>query len=261
MVHNGAMPYAGAVAALTALRDAGRKVAFVSNSSRPAAPVARHLAAMGVTAYDALVTSGALVAAALREDPALYRPGFVNHAIIAGRLSLLAEYEAPVTPVQDPAAAGLVINAYYAASHADLAAQQPALQIWREHALAMLCVNPDTEAPHHDGVELCPGALAAAYEAIGGRVLYYGKPHAPIYAAGLAALNLPPNRVAMIGDNMATDITGAAAFGIPSILITGGIHSAMLGYDPQKLPPPAALQKLCAPHKARPTYILPRLVF
>jgi ribonucleotide monophosphatase NagD (HAD superfamily) len=81
----------------------------------------------------------------------------------------------------------------------------------------------------------CAGALALAYEEIGGSVFYAGKPHRPIYevALGLAAKlrggeRLELSRVLAIGDAMRTDIAGAAAFGIHSLLVARGIHAAEL---------------------------------
>ena len=59
----------------------------------------------------------------------------------------------------------------------------------------------------------CAGALAEAYEKIGGKVIYYGKPHPPIYdaspahAATLAGRDI--RRPLAIGDGADTDIKGA----------------------------------------------------
>ena len=69
------------------------------------------------------------------------------------------------------------------------------------------------------------GALAQRYEELGGDVLYYGKPYPPIYDACLHLIGDPdPARVLAIGDSLRTDIAGAAAVGMDSILVLGGIH-------------------------------------
>ncbi len=96
--------------------------------------------------------------------------------------------------------------------------------------LPLICANPDLIV--HRGQELlyCAGALADAYEALGGETVYAGKPHAPIYAAALAAAaaarGAPVNlaRVLAIGDAMRTDIAGAASQGIDALFVTSGIH-------------------------------------
>ena len=73
---------------------------------------------------------------------------------------------------------------------------------------------------------LCAGAIADLYDALGGRVLWYGKPHATIYehALGLAG-NPDKTSVVAIGDALPTDVLGAARQGIDCIFVTGGIHA------------------------------------
>ena len=47
--------------------------------------------------------------------------------------------------------------------------------------LPMLCANPDITVHMGDKLLYCAGALAKAYEDMGGTALYFGKPHPPIY--------------------------------------------------------------------------------
>lgn len=70
---------------------------------------------------------------------------------------------------------------------------------------------------------------------------------------------LPPSDVLAIGDSLEHDIAGAAAAGIDSLFIGGGIHAAELGIDPgaRRGPAPvdrAALSALCGQHNAVPAY-------
>ena len=96
--------------------------------------------------------------------------------------------------------------------------------------LPFICANPDLIV--HRGRELiyCAGALAEAYEALGGETIYAGKPHAPIYAAALAAAGaargapVDRSRVLAIGDAMRTDVAGAAGQGLDALFVTSGIH-------------------------------------
>ena len=59
-----------------------------------------------------------------------------------------------------------------------------------EHARSAVCSwsapIPDVVVERGDTLVYCAGALADAYAALGGEVLYCGKPHAPIYEAALA---------------------------------------------------------------------------
>jgi ribonucleotide monophosphatase NagD (HAD superfamily) len=80
-----------------------------------------------------------------------------------------------------------------------------------------------------------PGALARFYEALGGKVAYVGKPHAPIFAAALEQLGDPdPRRVLMIGDSLDHDIAGARAAGLLTLLLSAGVHGAALGELPDQ---------------------------
>jgi ribonucleotide monophosphatase NagD (HAD superfamily) len=64
-------------------------------------------------------------------------------------------------------------------------------------------------------------------------VIYYGKPHPPIYAASLAvAATLAGRdirRPLAIGDGADTDIKGANRAGIDALFVAQGIHAAHLG--------------------------------
>ena len=73
--------------------------------------------------------------------------------------------------------------------------------------------------------EYCAGTIAQIFERIGGKVVYFGKPHKDIYN-----LCLKKNeRTLAIGDNLRTDIKGANNLNLDSIFITDGIHRSELG--------------------------------
>ena len=55
------------------------------------------------------------------------------------------------------------------------------LAAMRARSLFMVCANPDIVVERGDTLVYCAGALADAYVALGGEVLYCGKPHPPIY--------------------------------------------------------------------------------
>ena len=110
------------------------------------------------------------------------------------------------------------------------------LAAMRARSLFMVCANPDIVVERGDTLVYCAGALADAYAALGGEVLYCGKPHAPIYrggdgdsAAARGGAAVPLERVLAIGDSVRTDLKGAAAFGIDSLFVTSGIHAEEYG--------------------------------
>ncbi len=100
------------------------------------------------------------------------------------------------------------------------------LRRMKERDLWMICANPDLVVERGDRLVPCAGALALAYEEIGGSVFYAGKPHRPIYEAALAVAAIlrggeavETSRVLAIGDAMRTDIAGAAAFGFHPVWV------------------------------------------
>jgi HAD superfamily hydrolase (TIGR01459 family) len=252
VMHNGITPFPAAVEFLRTARAAGKKVAFLSNSSSIAAHVGAQLRQMGITDYDALITSGSLIAAALQTEHRAAR------ALLIGGQEIFRQYQAPLTLVDEPAQADIIINAWYGEDEAAIAEWQQAMRQWHELALPMLCCNPDYVALTGDTPILCPGALAQAYEKLGGSVQYFGKPHRPAFTAAVQALELPNTaRIAMIGDNLKTDIAGGVAYGLDTILVLDGVHGDDLPHDAKTIP--AALTALFTAHGLFPTFAVPCL--
>ena len=70
-----------------------------------------------------------------------------------------------------------------------------------------------------------------------------GKPAPLIYQAALEMLGLPPAACLAVGDSLEHDIAGAAAAGVDSAFIVGGIHAEDVGLEPDggaAAAPPAA---------------------
>jgi len=93
-------------------------------------------------------------------------------------------------------------------------------------------------------------------------VRYYGKPHDGVYRRCFALLEgIPRSRILGIGDSLRTDIAGAAAAGIDSLLILGGILEEQLG-GPDAVAAsatdPEAMGRLLAGAPARPSMTMIR---
>jgi HAD superfamily hydrolase (TIGR01459 family) len=93
----------------------------------------------------------------------------------------------------------------------------------RARTLTMLCANPDLKVYRGSQLCWCAGALAAAYEELGGKVVYYGKPYPAIYQAALKAAGKPKTPLA-IGDALVTDLKGAQGAGLEALFIADGLH-------------------------------------
>ena len=236
VLHNGRESFRPASDALVAFRKRGGTVVLVTNAPRPSPPIAQQVVHLGVSpdAFDAIVTSGDVTIGLIAE-----RGAAPVHHIGPGRDLSLFEAAAARTGLQ-PAFAGVDDASYILCTGLfDDEVETPADYADRLAALAardlpFICANPDLIV-HRGGTEIyCAGALAQSYEALGGRTIYAGKPHAPIYDAALAAAGkargapLERSRVLAIGDAMRTDIAGATAQGLDALFITSGIHRGEL---------------------------------
>jgi ribonucleotide monophosphatase NagD (HAD superfamily) len=130
-----------------------------------------------------------------------------------------------------------------------------------------VCANPDLVVERGDKLVPCAGALAQAYERLGGRTFYAGKPHRPVYDTCLSVAAriggqdpVPPARVLAIGDAIRTDIAGAAAYGAGTLLIARGIHARDLGVHAGALVSDH-VQDWIARQDARPDAVMDLLVW
>ncbi len=106
------------------------------------------------------------------------------------------------------------------------------------------------------------GKIAKNYELIGGKCTYFGKPYKEHFHACLQKLGLESSRVAHIGDSLHHDIAGANQSCIPSIFITGGIHSDSFNNPIGELPKDDELQSLFDSEGGLfPTHVVPLFRF
>jgi HAD superfamily hydrolase (TIGR01458 family) len=77
-----------------------------------------------------------------------------------------------------------------------------------------------------DGLMLSAGPFVAALEFATGRTAtIMGKPSRQFFALALRDMNLPPDQVAMVGDDILTDIAGARKAGMKAVLVRTGKFS------------------------------------
>ena len=237
VLHDGVMPYPGAVDCLAALRSAGKCVVLLSNAPRRVAAAQRAMRKMGIAddLYLALMTSGEATHIALRDrtDPwfaalgdRVYHLGPLRDRNVIEGLDL--------TLVTDPAQATFLLNTGPddERDQTDMAPFEDELQACWRARLPMICANPDLEVIRGGVRVLCAGALAARYQEIGGQVRSIGKPDPAIYELVFDLLGVPRDRVLAVGDSLRTDIAGAAAAGVSAVWVLGGIDGNLLAGDP-----------------------------
>ncbi|KQP46972.1 TIGR01459 family HAD-type hydrolase [Methylobacterium sp. Leaf106] len=237
VLHDGTRAHAGAGEALIRFRTLPedgrrRRVILVSNAPRPWAGVRTILDGYGVPreAYDAILTSGDLTRRLIAEHPGerIHHLGPERDATIFDGLDirLVAAGEAD----------RLVCTGLFDDTTETADDYRETLAGFRARDVPMICANPDLVVEREKKLIPCAGLIAQAYAEIGGAVTYAGKPYRPVYEAALAmAAELDGGsapdvaRVLAVGDALRTDIAGAAAYGIPNLLVARGIHAEELG--------------------------------
>src|SRR5574341_1590723 len=261
VLHDGVRPYPGVVDTLQQLKRRGKRAMILSNGPRRAASLASRTGEIGITSdlYDDLHSSGEETWRLLKERPgpadvALGRRVF---PIVPERdRDLLAGLDLEV--VASPAAASFLLVTGRAHAAETVADYEQALSAGATHGRPMLCANPDLEVVRGGVRELCAGALAARYDALGGSVRYVGKPHPAVYRTCLARLgSAARSRILAVGDPLRTDVAGAAGVGVDSLLVLGGIHAEELAGAAESHPDPAKLAAACAKAGQWPTYAVP----
>ena len=250
VVHNGVVPFAGAVDCMRRLRALGKPVVLLSNAPRPGTWVKPFLDRLGVpeSAYDAVVASGDLVHAALRDRADPFHAVLGRRYLFWGKPPDLAMLDGlDYDRVADLDAADFIIAAGLNDDQRETVADYgDRLDRARARDLPLVCANPDLEVMRGPERLPCAGALAQAYEARGGPVAWHGKPERHAYDACLARMpGVARDRVLCIGDTPRTDILGANRAGIRAILVAGGLHQADLT-APDGGPDPARAAALCA---------------
>jgi HAD superfamily hydrolase (TIGR01459 family) len=257
VVHNGVAAFADACEALSRFRSGGGTVILLTNAPRPAAAVARILDRFGVprTAYDAIVSSGDVTRGVVEQklNESMFHIGPPRDLPIFDGLNVIF---APIESADYVVCSGLFDDTTETPE-----SYREMLGLMRARQLFMVCANPDVVVERGDTLIYCAGAIADAYGALGGEVLYCGKPYMPIYetalekAASLRGGTRPPlNRVLAIGDSVRTDLSGAAAFGLECIFVTSRLHAE--AYGSREAPDVAALNAMFAAAGVTPKAIM-----
>jgi HAD superfamily hydrolase (TIGR01459 family) len=227
VVHNGLEAFPEACQALHTYRQQGGTVILITNAPRPADSVQRQLRKLGIAddTYDAIVSSGDLTRLFVADHPGkkiFWLGPERDNSIYRG-------LDPVIGPLEQ---ADYIICTGLFDDETESAEDYRAMMLQAlERKLPLICANPDIVVERGDRLIYCAGAIAELYRELGGEVIFYGKPHRPIYerAMELAAERrgrpAPLDRVLAIGDSVRTDLTGAREFGIDCLFVTRGIHA------------------------------------
>lgn len=216
----GDTPIAGAQERLARLRDLGKHVVILTNAATPAAAdlVAKY-DRMGFAVPAAQIVSSRAV---LATHMAPYGPDW-RWSVIAPEASRIAELPGRAQPFDRDSAGAADGFVFLSSQGWSVDRQDLLVEALRASKRPFLIGNPDLVAPRENALSLEPGAYAHdVADRTGIAPDFFGKPFTNAFAAALKALppDLPRDRILMVGDTLHTDILGAAACGIASLLVT-----------------------------------------
>jgi HAD superfamily hydrolase (TIGR01459 family) len=270
-LHNGKAAYPAAVAALQGFRATGGKVVLLTNAPRPKSSVIKQLDGLGVPrdAYDLVVTSGDAAQMGMLSGAVGRKVHFIGapkdepfFTDFAEDLAAYAATQPPITRVPLNEAEGIVCTGLFDDLTETPDDYRATLLMAKTLGLPMLCANPDIIVDLGDRRLYCAGALAQAYEQMGGQTLYFGKPHPPIYDLARrrlaeAGASADP-QILCIGDGLRTDIQGGIGEGLDTLFITGGLEAERFGADVEA-PEAGLLLPWLDAEQLSPTFAMGRL--
>jgi glycerol 3-phosphatase-2 len=236
VVYVGAESVAGAPESLARARGLGMKVRFVTNNaSRTPEVVTAHLRQVGVSATAADVVTSAQAAAHLVADRV---PAGSRVLVVGGEGLSVALSERGLVPVFSAADSPMAVVQGF---HPDVGWRQLAEGAYALAAdLPWVASNVDRTLPTDNGLAPGNGALVEVLRiATGKSPVIAGKPAPPLFLEAVASSGA--ERPLVIGDRLDTDIEGAHAAGLPSLLVLTGVTSLV--------------DLVTAPPSRRPTYL------
>lgn len=227
VLHDGSAPYPGAVAALSALKDAGKTVVLISNSGKRARPNEDRLLKLGFAAgsWGHFVSSGEVAWRSFHEMAATGAlPPDTNCLLISRDDDRSAIEGLPFVLTGSGDKAELVLISASEGDRYDLDHYRRLLAPAAARQVPCFCTNPDRIMLTAVGPRFGAGEIADLYENLGGSVTRIGKPYPAIYDAALALAGKPDRgTVVCVGDSVEHDIAGGNGAGIATALVLSGI--------------------------------------
>jgi HAD superfamily hydrolase (TIGR01459 family) len=223
VLHDGSKLYPGALDVLQRLHELKIPVAVMTNSGkRKAANIAR-LTKMGIprALYVDAVSSGEVAYGLLKSSPA-------KRAFIIGKEGEEYGFD-HFELVARPRDADVIL---ILGSNAPQTSLDDYAEMLRGLTIPAICCNPDKLMISPTGLWPAPGAIAAVYEKLGGKVQWIGKPYRLIYDHALKLIGRP-KRALCIGDSAEHDVAGGRGAGLSTLLVTTGVSEGHRAFDPE----------------------------
>ena len=215
VVHNGISLNKNAINVIDKLLKESKKIVFLSNAPRPSEKVKEFLRKLKMEEkyLKNVITSGEAAMLAINQN----RFGKLFYHLGPSRDdSIFEKVKKNKTKIEN--SDFILCTGLLDESEKDLSYYKNFLKNFISKEL--ICTNPDLTVHRGNKEEYCAGAIAQIFESLGGKVIYFGKPHIEIYKM---CFN-DREKVLAIGDNLRTDIKGANNLNIDSIFISKGVH-------------------------------------
>ena len=216
----------GADRRLDQLRECGCAIRILTNAaSYDRAGAIAKFKRLGLTlADDEIITS---------REAALQHLPDGHWGVIAADTDPLNELPSSTTRLEDQPEAYNNVDQFLFLSSAEWSPQRQQLLMaaMQKKPRRLLIGNADLAAPRDDGFSVEPGYFGHLIaDVFPDHVRFFGKPFGEVYSLIEASLPaVPPQRIAMCGDTLHTDILGAAARGWQTVLVTQ--DGLFAGYD------------------------------
>ena len=215
VIHNGIELYPGATNVLENLNKLKKRFVLISNAPRPSKSVEKHLLnlKMDRAFIKNVFTSGEAALQTLKKN--IYGEKFY-HIGPKRDNDLIEGLEKNKTSLEE--CEFILCTGLFEDKENSIDYYKNLLKKYIKKK--MICTNPDLIIHRGSQSEYCAGTLAFAFEKLGGKVIYFGKPHPEIY--NFCIKN--GESILAIGDNLRTDIRGANNMKFDSLFITNGVH-------------------------------------
>lgn len=231
-IGRGAVPHAAAALDSAAAVHGMRSAFVTNNAARPPAVVAEHLVELGVRAEPSDVVTSAQAGARLVAQRV---PAGSRVLVIGGPGVPAALRERGLVPVESVDDEPVAVMQGFGPKVGWRQLAEGSLAI--ERGLLWVATNVDATIPSPRGRVLGNGSLVAALRhATGAEPLVAGKPLPPLMEESVERSGAL--RPIVVGDRLDTDIEGANASGIPSLLVLTGVTDwqDLIGVEPRFRP-------------------------
>tara|TARA_Y100001970_G_C14036766_1_gene751521 strand:+ start:100 stop:912 length:813 start_codon:yes stop_codon:yes gene_type:complete len=219
VMHDGIRLNVSAIDAVNKLEAKGKKIIFLSNAPRPTKKVAEFLKKLKMEdkLLKNILTSGEAAMNSLKENKFGKKFYHLGPERDDSLFYNIKENKTTIDKCDFILCTGL-----FDEEEENLQFYENLLKDFTNKKL--VCTNPDLTVHRGKVEEYCAGKIAEIFEKLGGKVIYFGKPHKEVY---LTCLDMR-QKILVIGDNIKTDIKGANNMNLNSIFITNGVHRSKI---------------------------------